>query len=46
LTSGSATREALVAIGYSGPYVADLFGFADDPLEAARRALTGMRERF
>ena len=42
----AAMRAALAGIGYSGPYVADLFGFADDPLEAARRALVGMRERF
>jgi sugar phosphate isomerase/epimerase len=41
-----AVREALAGIDYTGPYVADLFGFADDPSEAARRALAGMRERF
>jgi sugar phosphate isomerase/epimerase len=41
-----AVREALAGIGYTGPYVADLFGFEDDPSEAARRALVGMRERF
>ena len=42
----AAVRAAISEIGYVGPYVADLFGFAEEPLEAARRALVGMRERF
>ncbi len=42
----AAVRAALGEIDYTGPYVADLFGFADEPLEAARRSLAGMRERF
>lgn len=38
-------RRALADIGYAGPYVADLFGFAD-PADTAARALVALREQF
>jgi sugar phosphate isomerase/epimerase len=42
----SALRQALADVGYSGPYVADLFGFTEPPAEFAARALSEMRHLF
>ena len=42
----AAIRQALHDVGYAGPYVADLFGQAEDPLQVAARALTDMRRLF
>jgi sugar phosphate isomerase/epimerase len=42
----AAVRQALKDIGYAGPYVADLFGQSEDPLQVAAQALTDMRRLF
>jgi sugar phosphate isomerase/epimerase len=41
-----ALRQALADVGYSGPYVADLFGSKEPPAELAARALREMRHLF
>jgi sugar phosphate isomerase/epimerase len=41
-----AIRQALAEIGYSGPYVVDLFGQDMDPLQVAADALAAMRRIF
>ena len=41
-----AVRRALEEIGYTGPYVADLFGQDNPPGEVAEEALRAMRELF
>ncbi len=42
----AAVRQALHDVGYAGPYVADLFGQSEDPLQVAAQALTDMRRLF
>jgi sugar phosphate isomerase/epimerase len=39
-------RQALEDVGYSGPYVVDLFGQDMDPIQVARDALAAMRRLF
>jgi protein FrlC len=39
-------RCALEEIGYGGPYVADLFGIADEASSIAARALGGLKRWF
>jgi sugar phosphate isomerase/epimerase len=41
-----AVRQALDDIGYSGPYVVDLFGQEMDPIQVAKDALAAMRRLF
>jgi len=41
-----AIRQALLEVGYAGPYVADLFGLDQSPADVASEALAGLRRYF